>query len=1654
MRRAAGLDDPPRKGSPGHRQAALLLAGAPLLLAAVALLSASGSALAYHSNPTCLSGSYTQTWNAQVNIISPQPAIVDECILVQANVTVQAGGELRFRDSQLVFDNNVGNFTIHVNQSGLLEFRDDDGNTATNDRSWLGVLNRTVTWTGFFLTNDPGARLYFNDTDIFGGGLPGAGLFSANAFFVDGPGDFSWNRITHETASSGLVLANYTRGLTIPSYAVTQNAISPFRYGLVLERCANVNVTAYSNPIPGGSTAVFVNEGQSITLRNSTAKTADFGFRFLLTDGVIVEDTSSQQHLDTGFIFDRVDGATLNRLSAVPAQVAHFGVRLISSTSVEMGNVTLGKHDVADLDLSGTTRWVNGTHIVSTTTRAGSGIRIFGLGGADDAADITLRNVNVSLKGPSGGYAVWLRNANRVLFDTYNISGAAGMGVGLETSSSVRFVNGIVTSNAQGVGFSNSGNMSFAYSDLIGNAGGGLTIGGGSFTLDHVVMRSPAGWSIRSAASTLLTGISEIRDSTIEGVLSTAVDLALGSGSNAQLRVVDDHFVRQQNSPQFYLALNLTGFLSVLVDNTVFDSYGIQVVRAGDVEVRDSTLDVTLLPTTTTLLRFQEVGTLLLEGNQFGDDPIAGKIGQVVNVTRLFGSATIAGMALPRADYGVFVQGEGGTFSPSLNLTDVSMTALVEGVKGWLLLDATVEHLTTYASARAVVLDLRSTATGAQYTVANSTLEARDVGISSTSDTQGVLRVVNVTFDRSNSTPTVGLAVITAHDVFVEGLAVDGLPTGMDIRSARWLWLADMEFRDNANWGLRMTADPSEPTDINWTVDRPTVVSNSHLMIRGQVWVTSTDFTVTQGSRIDIFATGGAPSPSRFHFEGSSRLAVNGNSTIAGWEELVSSGRVNAYYTMELSPQASIALDHATFDRMGLAGSVPAVQKGFLVQSQDTTVDSVRFINGSAALRAVGVNLTVIGSEFAVRTRVGFSVDVEGGMLTVRGGSILRQGDGARVQDGVADVSNTSFDSVGAALTADRSSGTLVDSSVVTSTNAIQASNGSNVEACRLFLYSDPHLFVADGSSTVRFCDSTSIRPTTEGDSLGGSLVEFENVFVERTANGAMAYSVLTPGSTFRAYWWVTVRVTSCPSSTGLPIDGADVEIYDKAGSVVFVGKTGADGRTAPQRLLYFESQDNVPTEHAPFTFTASKGILSTTITHPANQTADIVACLDDQPPEMFLFLPPGCPLLCVLPDTQNGTISLRGSTRDNISGLAQGYPCISINNDTCTPISPSFDLQRPLVEGANEIIIRSRDIFGNEANITIYVTRDTTPPEFVSCDPPASYKASAGEVDLVCQMAGDPQDPPTISGVRATEASIDASQVLRAHITLGPGVNTFQVTVADALGNTNSSSFSWLLDNTAPVPTLLSGYNETVTRLFGVRLRATVPTDTANVTWDGEDVPFPSNSLNVEWTNLTEGYNERTLRVTDDVGNSWQATVWIIVDQTTNCTLAGPTDGEHKLTDTVAVGGTCDPDVTVSISGLVGALTPDADGRWSGDVQLHSGANLIEVHGVDSNGVDWFDQVTVYYDAKAPEPIPFAFILLIVLAAGVFAAAIILMRRPRRPPPEEPPRPLTGSHKAPPRARPPPLRLPEQPEDRPSRAPPPPPLPPPRYPPRQPPRP
>ena len=82
------------------------------------------------------------------------------------------------------------------------------------------------------------------------------------------------------------------------------------------------------------------------------------------------------------------------------------------------------------------------------------------------------------------------------------------------------------------------------------------------------------------------------------------------------------------------------------------------------------------------------------------------------------------------------------------------------------------------------------------------------IALRSASDDQASVRVSNITFDRTNSTPTTGLSIAYARDVWLDAVRTSGVPVGVDVLDGRFVRVRDMDFVDNT-WGLRLLTNPN-----------------------------------------------------------------------------------------------------------------------------------------------------------------------------------------------------------------------------------------------------------------------------------------------------------------------------------------------------------------------------------------------------------------------------------------------------------------------------------------------------------------------------------------------------------------------------------------------------------------------------------------------------------------------------------------------------------------------------------------------------------------------------------------------------------------------------------------------------------------------------
>jgi hypothetical protein len=298
--------------------------------------------------------------------------------------------------------------------------------------------------------------------------------------------------------------------------------------------------------------------------------------------------------------------------------------------------------------------------------------------------------------------------------------------------------------------------------------------------------------------------------------------------------------------------------------------------------------------------------------------------------------------------------------------------------------------------------------------------------------------------------------------------------------------------------------------------------------------------------------------------------------------------------------------------------------------------------------------------------------------------------------------------------------------------------------------------------------------------------------------------------------------------------------------------------------------------------------------------------------------------------------------------------------------------------------------------------------------------------VELVCTLEGNPRGV-TFGRIIPDSFRLDPDGTLTAQITLNEGVNAFDFSVNDSLGNIHKESFAWTFDDEAPVITIFTDLDAPVNapRLL---LTGRVTADTAALTFEGANVTLVGSEFRFFWDVSAEGANNATFYAVDDVGNEVTLRVEVFRDTTTNCRVVTPDRGSSTGDNPLLVAGRCDADVIVHVNNV--QVPVALDGTWSVNVNLARGQNTIQVTGLDGNGATYYDEVQVFYGGARPPSSVGLLILFGLLAAGALAASFYISRRPRQRREAEEPRPQTGAQKAPPRPKPMTVKLPEQPDD------------------------
>lgn len=333
---------------------------------------------------------------------------------------------------------------------------------------------------------------------------------------------------------------------------------------------------------------------------------------------------------------------------------------------------------------------------------------------------------------------------------------------------------------------------------------------------------------------------------------------------------------------------------------------------------------------------------------------------------------------------------------------------------------------------------------------------------------------------------------------------------------------------------------------------------------------------------------------------------------------------------------------------------------------------------------------------------------------------------------------------------------------------------------------------------------------------------------------------------------------------------------------------------------------------------------------------------------------------------TRLAQIDISGAVDEPITALTLNGGMVGFSGQT-------FNLSSvPLVEGLNLLTLAATDRAGNLGSASVSVTSDSIPPEAPHLIQPLSptnqaLTLLAGTAEAGSSVVLSVQRPDGSQDLLASlSAGADGSFSL-AGIPLSEGVSLFSATASDAAGNQSAiATLEVELDSIAPVISVSSPENNSISDLLEIRVTGQVDENEAVLTIDGVSVPLTDGSFAHPLT-LQPGANRVILLATDLAGNVGTASLSIQADGTPpEVVISSPLNGQLINQSAAIISGSVNEDnVNLTLNAQAVTMT----GRnFNLPFTLNEGLNSLIVTATDQAGNIGSARVEVTLDSQAPQ--------------------------------------------------------------------------------------
>ncbi len=242
-------------------------------------------------------------------------------------------------------------------------------------------------------------------------------------------------------------------------------------------------------------------------------------------------------------------------------------------------------------------------------------------------------------------------------------------------------------------------------------------------------------------------------------------------------------------------------------------------------------------------------------------------------------------------------------------------------------------------------------------------------------------------------------------------------------------------------------------------------------------------------------------------------------------------------------------------------------------------------------------------------------------------------------------------------------------------------------------------------------------------------------------------------------------------------------------------------------------------------------------------------------------------PTVTIVTKPANPTASRTGTFTFTVS---EGSPTCKLDAGAFVACTSGVSYSA-LADGSHTFTVLASDALGNVGSATYTWVVDGTPPVVAITGTPTNPSASSTATFTFTVSEGSPTCKLDAGAFVACASGV-------AYPGLADGSHTFTVQASDALGNTGSATYTWVVDTTPPVVTITGTPPNPSTSPIGT-FTFTVSEGSPQCKLDAG--MFAACTSGISYTALADGNHTFTVRSADALGNTASATYTWVIDAT-----------------------------------------------------------------------------------------------------------------------------------------------------------------------------